>query len=281
MVACWDCPRGCGVVRDLELGACRAPGRAVVATAMVHMGEEAIISGSGGSGTVFFSGCNLGCVFCQNHNISQVCRGEKMDAEALANTFLKLEADWVHNINLVSPSHFSAQIAEAIKLAKQKGIKLPFVYNSGGYDSLKTLKEMDGLIDIYMPDLKFADDALGSKYSGVDDYFSVAAPAIAEMARQAGAPVVAGGIMHRGLLVRHLVMPGMVQDSMAALDWLKANAPDAIVNIMDQYRPTYQAHNYPEINRRLDAGEYRQVVEYYEKLEFKYAHLLPQGYMFL
>jgi putative pyruvate formate lyase activating enzyme len=245
-----------------------------VAAIMAHMGEESIISGRRGSGTLFFSGCNLGCVFCQNYDISQECSGKGMSVAELAESFLKLEKAGVHNINLVSPSHFADSIVKAIKLAKKGGIALPFVYNSGGYDSFDMLKKLDGLIDIYMPDFKFADNAYGQKYSGVPDYFDVAKKAVVEMQRQVGAPVVKDGIMQKGLLVRHLVMPGLTHDSVAVLDWAKKHVPNAIFNIMGQYRPAYQAHRFAEINRRPTGNEYRQVVEHYKKLQFPYAHLL-------
>jgi len=233
---------------------------------MVHRGEEPVISGSRGSGTVFFAGCNLGCVFCQNYDISQSCHGREVTPHELAETFMKLEKQGVHNVNLVTPSHFVPPIAEAIRLAKVKGIEIPFVYNTNGYDALASLEMMDGLIDIYMPDLKYADDVYGRRYSGVPDYFSRASEALLEMSRQVGEPVVENGVMQRGVLIRHLVMPGLLEDSFAVLDWIKANIPHALVNVMPQYRPEYLAENFPEIDRRTSASEYRAVVDYLEEL---------------
>ena len=239
---------------------------AVVHGKMVHMGEEPVIRGSRGSGTVFFTGCNLGCVFCQNHEISQHCDGTVMTASRLSEEFMYLEKQQVHNINLVTPGHFVPSIAEAIKLAKAKGIKIPFVYNSNGYDALSSLKMMDGLIDIYMPDLKYTDDALGMRYSDVPDYFTVAQKALLEMYRQAGNPIIENGIMQKGILIRHLVMPGLIEDSMKVLDWIKANIPTAVVNLMAQYRPGYRTTEYKEIDRVLTDSEYRLAAAYMSKL---------------
>ena len=266
MDKCVQCPRNCGVDRKLQRGVCKAPWNPVVASAMVHRGEESIISGYRGSGTVFFAGCNLGCVFCQNHDISQSCDGREMTPPELAELFLTLEKQGVHNINLVTPSHFVPPIIEAVSLAKGMGINIPFIYNSNGYDSLSSLEMADGLIDVYMPDLKYADDAYGRQFSNVPDYFSVASAALIEMYRQVGAPVIRGGVMQKGVLIRHLVMPGLQGDSFAVLDWIKENLPAAIVNVMPQYRPEYRAAKYPEINRRPTALEYRAVTAHLKQL---------------
>ena len=245
---------------------CKSPLDVVVHGSMVHGGEESVISGIKGSGTVFFAGCNLSCVFCQNHDISQNCNGTVLTVSQLAEVFLKLEKSGVHNVNLVTPGHFVPPIASAIKLARENGIGIPFVYNTNGYDALTSLAMMDGLIDIYMPDLKFADDALGLRYLGVQDYFSVAQMALAEMYRQVGKPVIIRGIMQKGVLIRHLAMPGLNDDSVKALNWIKENTPHAIVNLMDQYHPAYRAREYKEINRRITAAEYQMVHGYLSKL---------------
>ena len=262
-------PRNCAADRIQKRGFCKAPLDAVVHGSMVHTGEEPVISGNRGSGTVFFMGCNLGCVFCQNYTISQNCDGTVMTAPQLTEMFMELETQGVHNINLVTPSHFVPPIAEAIRLAKEKGIALPFVYNSNGYDAIPSLEMMDGLIDIYMPDLKYADDSLGQRYSNVPDYFSVASKALPEMYRQVGDPVIKNGIMRRGVLIRHLVMPGLTEDSMAVLDWIKANLPTALVNVMPQYYPYYRVEEnaeYNEINRILTDSEYQAATDYLVKL---------------
>jgi len=251
------------------MGFCKAPWNPVVASVMVHRGEEPIISGRSGSGTVFFAGCNLGCVFCQNYDISQNCHGDVMTAQDLAEVFMKLEVHGVHNVNLVTPSHFVPPIVDAIKLAKEEGIKIPFVYNSNGYDSMASLKMLDGLIDIYMPDFKYADDAYGQRYSNVPDYFTVASEAFREMHRQVGSPFIKGGVMLKGVLFRHLVMPGLQNDSFSVLDWIKANVPSSIVNVMPQYRPGYRAGEFQELSRRPTVSEFRAVIAYLKELGLK------------
>jgi len=233
---------------------------------MAHRGEEQIISGSRGSGTVFFAGCNLGCVFCQNYDISQQCYGNTFSSDELSELFMCLERDGVHNINLVTPGHFVIPIAAAIKQAKAKGIKIPFVYNSNGYDSIESLQLMDGQIDIYMPDFKYSNNTNGLLYSGVPDYFTVASKALREMYRQVGEPIIKNGIMHRGVLIRHLVMPGLSEDSFAVLSWIKANLPNVRINLMDQYRPEYKASEFDEINRRLTHSEFHIVNEHFNQL---------------
>jgi len=227
---------------------------------MVHRGEESVISGSRGSGTVFFAGCNLGCVFCQNYDISQFCSGKEMTADELADVFLDLDKQGVHNVNLVTPGHFVPPIVDAVKIAKDKGLDIPVVYNSNGYDSVQTLKTLDGLVDIFMPDFKYADDTYGQHYSNVPDYFSVTSSALKEMYKQVGSAIIKDGVMQRGVLIRHLVMPGMHKDSFAVLDWIKKNTPNAVVNVMPQYRPEYRASEFKEINRRLASSEYRSVL---------------------
>jgi len=271
MTSCVICPRRCAIDRAHRQGYCKAPWEPVVANVTVHMWEEPLISGGRGSGTVFFAGCNLGCVFCQNHEISQSAAGKVMAAPELADIFVKLEVEGVHNINLVTPGHFAGQIAEAIALAKGRGVKVPFVYNSNGYDAVPSLKLLDGLVDIYMPDLKYFDDAYGRRYSNVPDYFTVASKALPEMFRQVGRPVIRNGVLKKGLLIRHLVMPGLREDSLAVLDWIKANVPSATVNVMSQYRPAHRAWEYKEIDRRPTAFEYQSVMDYSSKLGLRSA----------
>ena len=263
---CTICPRNCATNRINKLGFCKAPLEPVIASIMVHRGEEQIISGSRGSGTIFFAGCNLGCVFCQNYDISQNCEGTSVMPSRLAEVFMELERSGVHNVNLVTPGHFAPQIAEAIKQAKENGIEIPFVYNSNGYDALSSLRLMDGLIDIYMPDLKYANDTYGQRYSNVPDYFSVAQEALKEMYKQVDDPVIHDGVMKKGVLIRHLIMPSLIENSMEVLNWIKINLPTAIVNLMDQYRPVYLAREFKEINRQLTAHEYQLVSAYFSKL---------------
>ena len=266
MNICNICPRLCNIDRNLENGNCKTKWDPVVSSVMVHRGEEPPISGSRGSGTVFFSGCNLGCVFCQNHDISQTGSGTTVTIDEMVDIFHSLEAKGVHNINLVTPSHFVPPIAEAIKRSKERGVKIPFVYNSGGYDATHSLKLMEGLIDIYMPDMKYGSDVLGQRYSNVPDYFTVATQALKDMYRQVGAPEYERGIMQKGLFVRHLVLPGQSGDSTAVLDWIKQNIPLAGVSLMAQYSPQYNANEYEEINRRLTSGEYRKVESHFKSI---------------
>ena len=258
------CPRNCKVDRNKEIGLCKTKSVPIVASVMVHRGEEPPISGSRGSGTVFFSGCNLNCVFCQNHDISQKINGKLKTVNELADVFLSLEMKGVHNINLVTPSHFVPPIAEAIKRSKEQGIKIPFIYNTGGYDAIPSLQLMEGLIDIYMPDMKYGSDSLGQRYSDVPDYFSIASQALLEMYRQVGSPVYKNGIMQKGLFIRHLVLPNLSDDSIAILDWIKTYTPLAGVSLLAQYSPQYKAGKYKEINQPLTSNEYQRVVSHFK-----------------
>ena len=266
MKICMSCPRECNINRKEEAGMCRAMWEPVVASIMVHHWEERPISGYNGSGTIFFAGCNLHCVFCQNHDISQSANGVTMTIRALADNFLKLEKKGVHNINLVSPSHFVPQIIKAIKYAKDDGIGIPFLYNSGGYDSLSMLHQLDGLIDIYMPDFKYASDNLGQRYSNVPDYYQVASAAIKEMYKQVGAPVIQSGVMQKGLLIRHLVLPGLSDDSIEIMNRIKANTPLAGISLLAQYNPQYMAKKHDEINRRPTNSEYQSILSHIQSI---------------
>jgi putative pyruvate formate lyase activating enzyme len=256
-------------------GVCGVGAPLRVARAALHFWEEPCISGTRGSGTVFFSGCPLKCCFCQNYDISDGCAGTDITVERLAEIFLELQVQGAHNINLVSPTHFTPQIARALRLAKDGGLTVPIVYNSGGYDSPEGLQLMEGLIDIYMPDLKYVDAERSKRYSGAADYFKVASASILEMARQAGPAVFdAEGVMKRGLIVRHLVLPGGTRDSIAALDWLAENLDreSIVVSLMSQYMPCHRSALYPEINRRLTTLEYNRVLDHYHALGFQYGY---------
>jgi len=262
---CDSCPRYCRVDRTAgEKGFCRAGILPEVSLWDLHLWEEPPISGDKGSGTVFFTRCNLRCVFCQNHDISQGdVSGTEMDAERLSRVFLSLERRGAHNVNLVSPTHFSQGIAEALRMAKDRGLGIPVVYNSNGYDSPETLERMAGLVDVYMPDLKYVDDDLAVRYSGAPSYFKHASRAILEMSRQVGVPQLdEAGIMKKGLMVRHLVLPGSVEDSLQVLRWIKDNLPaGTYVSVMAQYYPCHRAKQYPPLNRRLTGREYDRVVD--------------------
>ncbi len=270
--ACDLCPRDCGVNRvEGEIGFCGVGNQVWVNSYGLHFGEEDPLRGWQGSGTIFFSGCNLSCLYCQNAEISQKVSGSEISVEVLANVMLELENRGAHNINLVSPTHVTAQIAKAIYIAAQRGLKLPIVYNSGGYDSIHTLKMLDGIIDIYMPDMKYSEPEISERLSGVSDYPSVNQFAVKEMFRQVGDLVMSTrGIAERGLLVRHLVLPGGLAGSKTILKFIaKEISRNTYLNIMDQYRPAYLAGRHSEINRRITSDEYQEVVEEALKLGLK------------
>lgn len=261
---CMLCPRACGARRTETEGGgfCGLGTNPVVARAALHFWEEPCISGKRGSGTVFFTGCCLKCVFCQNYQIStEKAVGKMVGVQELADIFDRLAAQGAHNINLVSPTQFVPAIIEALKL---RNTRIPVVYNSGGYESLQTLKMLDGLVDIYLPDFKYADNALALKYSGAPDYVENAKACVLEMARQTGpAQYDDEGMMTRGTMVRHLILPGNTRNSIAALDWLSENLPDgALVSLMAQYIPCGKAADHPEINRRITRREYQKVQEH-------------------
>jgi len=257
---CDLCARYCHVDRlaGIEGAVCRTGERASVASYGAHHGEEDCLRGWGGSGTIFFGWCNLRCVFCQNWDISQKGIGREVDSEELADMMLDLQERGCHNINLVSPSHVVAQIVAALSIAAARGLRLPLVYNTGGYDSVEALRLLDGIVDIYMPDMKYADSGLARKYSKVRDYVAANRLAVKEMHRQVGDLVVdERGIAQRGLLVRHLVLPGNIAGTEEVLTFLAAEVSrDTYVNLMDQYRPCYRADEYPEIDRPVSVAEY-------------------------
>lgn len=261
--ACDLCPRDCGVNRvEGEIGLCGVGNRVWVNSYGLHFGEEDPLRGWQGSGTIFFSGCNLNCLYCQNAEISQEVSGSEISVEVLADVMLELENRGAHNINLVSPTHVTAQITKAIYIAAQRGLRLPIVYNTGGYDSIHTIKMLDGIIDIYMPDMKYSEPEISERLSGVFDYPSVNQIAVKEMFRQVGDLVMSSrGIAERGLLVRHLVLPGGLAGSANILEFIaKEISRNTYLNIMDQYRPAYLAGRHSEINRRITSDEYQAVV---------------------
>ncbi|MCD6518497.1 MAG: radical SAM protein [Anaerolineae bacterium] len=262
--ACDICPRECGANRRLSPrgAACRTGELAVVASYHAHFGEEAPLVGRHGSGTIFFSWCNLACQYCQNYEISQLGEGREVEPEELAAMMLALQERGCHNINLVSPSHVVPQILAAVLIAAQAGLRLPLVYNTGGYDSLKTLQLLDGVVDIYMPDMKYADEAIARKYSRVPNYPQVNQAAVKEMHRQVGDLVLdERGIAVRGLLVRHLVLPEGLAGTAEIVRFLaKEISPNTYVNIMAQYRPCYRAHKLPPLNRPITREEYLEAL---------------------
>lgn len=260
---CTICAQVCNVNRlEGEIGVCRTGRLALVSSYGQHYGEESVLVGMGGSGTIFFANCNLACVFCQNYDISAYGIGRKITSRQLADMMLSLQTQGCHNINLVSPSHVVPQILEALALAADDGLKLPLVYNTGGYDALPTLKLLAGIVDIYMPDFKFADDETGKLLASAKGYATVAQAAIREMHNQVGDLVTdSKGIARRGIILRHLVMPGRLEDTRKIMKFLADEiSPDTYVNVMGQYRPAHQAANYPELSRSLKRTEHRQAI---------------------
>jgi len=264
MNPCTLCPRQCDVNRSKgEVGFCGIDDKVVVSSLGPHFGEESVLVGSGGSGTIFFAGCNLGCVFCQNFDISHYRDGRRMSIEKLANAMLGLQDYGCSNINFVTPTHVAAAIAAGIELARKNGMKLPTVYNTGGYDSLETLKLLEGFVDIYMPDMKYSDSKIAEELSEAPDYPQVNFAAVKEMHRQVGDLDVRKGLATKGLLVRHLVLPENLAGSFEIIDFLAEQiSPKTTINVMNQYRPCYKASSHTKINRRPTYEEIYSVREY-------------------
>ena len=262
---CTLCPRNCNVDRTQgKVGYCGATDELVVARAALHMWEEPCISGEKGSGTVFFSGCSVGCVYCQNYSIARGLSGKNITIERLSDIFLELQDKNANNINLVTPTHYVPQTLEAITIAKEKGLNIPIVYNTSGYEKVETLKLLDGFIDIYLPDLKYKDENIAGRYSNAKDYFKYASKAIEEMVRQIGSPIFDEyGIMKKGVIVRHLILPGFIEDSKNIIKYLyKTYGSSIYISIMNQYTPLPHVNKYPEINRKIEDKEYDEVVNY-------------------
>jgi putative pyruvate formate lyase activating enzyme len=284
MKECQLCPRRCGVNRlEGMSGFCRAPGAELVISAFQsHYGEERPLVGRGGSGTIFLTHCNLRCVFCQNWEISHLGRGSETSIDELAEMMLHLQGNGCHNINLVTPTHYSAHILKAIDVAAGKGLRLPIVYNTSGWERLEILTLLDGIVDIYLPDFKYWDSGMSATYSaGAESYPEITGQAILEMNRQVGvAEPTEEGIMQRGLMIRHLVMPYDVGGSEKIMEWIAENLPkDTYINIMAQYTPSYKAYDYPEISRRITREEYQGVVQKAQDLGL--TNLDVQGYWWL
>jgi putative pyruvate formate lyase activating enzyme len=259
---CTLCPRECKVNRlKKEVGYCGAEKELSISSISPHFGEEPELVGIRGSGTVFFAHCNLRCIFCQNYEISHYGYGRKMTEEELASKMIELQNMGCHNINLVTPTHYVPQIVKSLLIAKENGLSVPIVYNSGGYESVETLKLLDGIIDIYMPDIKYGDREPAERYSNAPNYFEVAKKAVAEMHRQVGDLVTEDGIAKRGLIIRHLIMPDNAAVTENVVEFVAELSKDSYINIMDQYRPLYEAGRYPEIARRITYSEYKLAIE--------------------
>lgn len=267
--SCTLCPRACGVDRTKdETGYCGATAVVRVARAALHHWEEPCISGERGSGTVFFSHCGLGCIFCQNESVSSGTIGQPVSIERLSEIFLNLQRQGAHNINLVTGSHYAPGILEALALAKLRGLRVPVVYNSGGYESIATLDLLAKAIDIFLPDLKFASSETAERLASAPNYFAAATAAILHMAELVGKPRWAkDGTLERGLIVRHLVLPGKIGESQAILRWIRDNLPDwVLISLMGQYLPIGRAVGHPELGRKLRKKEYESVLETLWKL---------------
>ena len=276
---CAICPHNCGINRlNNQIGRCKSKDTVKVALYSTHNFEEPCISGKKGSGTVFFSNCNMNCVFCQNYEISQQGKGKEISIEELADIFIKQQEKDVENINLVTPTSYVPQIIEAIKIARKNGLKLPIVYNTNGYEKVETLKMLEGYVDIYLPDFKYSDDELGKRLSKVDNYFEIATEALKEMYRQTGKAVFNGeGIMQKGMIIRHLVLPNHILNSRRVLKWINENMHDVYVSVMAQYFPTYKAKEIDDINRKLTKEEYEQIENYLYRLDLENGYIQEIG----
>ena len=272
---CELCPHKCNIDRSIYIGRCKAEDEIEIGGYSLHKFEEPCISGENGSGTVFFSKCNLSCVFCQNYEISNLGYGRKIDVNELSDIFIKQQENGAENINLVSPTIYVDKIVDALKIAKEKGLKIPIVYNTNGYERVETLKKLNGLIDIYLPDLKYYYNNLGEKYSKVKNYFEIATEAIKEMYRQVGTPKFdKNGMIIKGLIIRHLVLPNNIDNTKKTLKWIKENIDSGVyVSVMMQYFPTYKAKEYEEINRKINKAEYEEIENYIYELG------IENGYM--
>ncbi len=271
---CSLCPRNCLVNRTTEKGFCGCGDKMIIAKAYLHMWEEPCISGNNGSGTIFFSGCNLRCIFCQNYQISNELVGHEVSIEDFSKICLNLEKQGANNINLVTPTPYVPLIIEGIKLAKKKGLKIPIVYNTSSYENVETIKMLDGIIDIYLPDLKYYDDEYAIKYSNAKDYFINASNAILEMYKQVGKPIFKDGIMQKGIIVRHLMLPGLLDDSKKILDYLyKTYKNNIYISIMNQYTPIKTFKNYTNLNNKVSDDDYDNLINYAIDLGIKKAFI--------
>ena len=277
---CSICPHKCNINRNEgKIGRCKSTNKVKIALYSTHNFEEPCISGEKGSGTIFFSNCNLNCVFCQNYEISQLGKGKEISTEELTEILLKQQEKDVENINLVTPTSYVPQIIKAIKKAKEKGLKIPIVYNTNGYENVETIQMLEGLIDIYLPDLKYIDEELAKKYSKIDNYFETTTKAIKEMISQVGMPQLNDkGIMQKGVMIRHLVLPNHIENSKKVLKWIKENLPNQIyVSIMAQYFPTYKAKQIEDLNRKLTKEEWEEIENYVEELNIENGYMQELG----
>ena len=277
---CEICPHKCKIDRTKnQVGRCKSKDTVKLALASIHNFEEPCISGRNGSGTVFFSNCNLSCEFCQNYEISQQGLGKEISIERLAEIFIEQQSRGADNINLVSPTSYAVQIIEAIKIAKNNGLKIPIIYNTNGYENIETLKLLEGYIDIYLPDLKYAENDLAKKYSKIENYFEIATSAIKEMYRQVGENEYdENGIIKAGIIIRHLILPNHTENSKKVLKWIAENMPKNItVSVMAQYFPTYKAKEIKDINRKITKYELQKIENYLYSLDLENGYIQEMG----
>lgn len=277
---CTLCAHKCKVNRlNNQVGRCKCSDKIKIALSSLHMFEEPCISGENGSGTVFFSNCNLNCKFCQNYKISQLGKGKEITVKELASIFIEQQEKNAENINLVTPTMYVYQIIEAIKIARKNGLHIPIVYNTNSYETIETIKLLDGYIDIYLPDLKYYYNDIAYKYSKINNYFETATSAIQEMYKQVGAPILDEfGMMKKGLMIRHLVLPNNIENSKKVLKWIKDNLDNNIyVSVMAQYFPTYLAKEDETINRKLTKKEYEEIESYLYSLDLDNGYIQELG----
>ena len=280
---CMICPRNCKVNRlEGNKGYCKCDDKIKIALVSTHDFEEPCISGKSkngsGSGTIFFSNCNLNCVFCQNHEISQEGKGIVVSTERLAEIMIEQQNRNVNNINLVTPTMYVEQIIEAIKIARNNGLNIPIIYNSNGYENVETIKMLNGYIDVYLPDLKYSNNELAIKYSSAPEYFEIAQNAIKEMINQVGNPEFdEDGIIKKGVIIRHLILPNYMQNTKNVLKWIKDNLGDVYVSVMAQYFPTYKAKDVEKLNRKISIKEYKEIENYLYTLDLKNGYMQDLG----
>lgn len=280
LTKCEICPHKCKINREIgNIGRCKANDKVKIALYSIHKFEEPCITGNNGSGTVFFSNCNLNCIYCQNYEISQLGKGKEITINELADIFIELQNKNVENINLVTPTSYALHIIEAIKIAKRNGLKIPIIYNTNAYENVETLKLLEGYIDVYLPDLKYYDNELGKKYSKIDNYSDIATKAIKEMYRQVGVTKLdENGIIQRGVMIRHLVLPNNIENSKNILKWIKENIDEKVyINIMAQYFPTYKAKEDEILNRKLTKEEYEKIKNYVYELGIENGYMQELG----
>ena len=277
---CEICPHKCKVNRIKgQIGRCKATDKIKIALYSIHKYEEPCISGEKGSGTIFFSNCNLNCIYCQNYEISQLGKGKEISIERLAEIMLELQEKDVENINLVTPTSYTVQIIEAIKIAKSNGLHIPIIYNTNGYENIETIKKLEGYIDVYLPDLKYYYNKIGKRYSKIDNYFEITTKAILEMYNQVGKTLLdERGIIKKGLMIRHLVLPNNIENSKKILKWIKENINDDVyINVMAQYFPTYKAKEDEKLNRKLTQNEFKEIENFVYELDIKNGYMQELG----